>query len=318
MSVYCAQMDVLEDLLGRAHARGSVFAASALRGRQGLAFGDDGRLSLHPVLTGELWCRTGGRTVQARAGEVLILRGGQAFELLTHPEAVAVPLAEALLAAGVAAQGRRLELAGDGPATEFLCGIYTFTGTLCDQLVAEVPDVAVVRPRDGSVAAAVDVVRLELQQERAGSSMVLDRMLDVLLVGCLRALWADQLRPPVWAGVPQDPAVGAALRALHARPAHPWTVEELAGIAALSRAALAKRFHAEVGVPPMSYLTRWRMGLARQSLSQDGATLAAVARQVGYASEYAFSAAFKREVGEAPGRWRARQSGGGPPVAAVR
>jgi AraC-like DNA-binding protein len=148
--------------------------------------------------------------------------------------------------------------------------------------------------------------------------MVLDRLLDVLLVGCLRALWADQLRPPVWAGVPQDPSVGAALRALHARPAHPWTVEELARIAGLSRAALAKRFTAEVGAPPMTYLTQWRMGLARQSLGEDGATLAAVARQVGYASEYAFSAAFKREVGEAPGRWRARQNGGPAPLVAAR
>ena len=308
-------MDVLEDLLTRAQARGSVFAASRLHGSHGLRFGDDGRLSLHPVLAGDLWCRTGGRTVRARAGDVVVLRGGQPFDLLTHPEAVPVPLVQALQAAGVPPRSRRLELAGDGPATEFLCGAYTFTGSLCDALVAQVPDVAVVRPVDGSVAAAVELVRLELDQERAGTSMVLDRMLDVLLVGCLRSLWADQLRPPVWAGVPQDPAVGAALRALHARPAHPWTVEELAGVAALSRAALAKRFTAEVGAPPMSYLTQWRMDLARQALTQEGATLAAVARQVGYASEYAFSAAFKREIGEAPGRWRALQTGRARPVA---
>jgi len=311
-------MDVLEDLLTRARARASVFAASSLRGRQGLAFGDDGRLSVHPVLAGELWCRTGGRTVRAEGGDVLILRGGKAFELLTHPDAAAMPLPDALRAAGVLPGGRRLELGGDGPATEFLCGAYTFTGSLCDSLVAGVPEVAVVRPGDGSLAAAVDVVRQELVDDRPGSPMVLDRMLDVLLVGCLRALWADQVRPPVWAGVPQDPAVGAALRALHAEPAHPWTVEELARIAALSRAALAKRFTAEVGAPPMTYLTQWRMGLARQSLSEDRATVAAVARSVGYASEYAFSAAFKREVGEAPGRWRARQSGGTSPLAAAR
>ena len=311
-------MDVLEDLLTRARARGSVFAASALHGQQGLSFDDSGRLSVHPVLSGELWCRTGGRTVHARAGDVLILRGGQAFELLTHPEAVPMRLSEALLAGSEPAQARRLDLAGDGPVTEFLCGAYTFTGTLCDALVAQVPEVAVVRPTDGSVAAAVDLVRQELAHERAGTSMVLDRMLDVLLVGCLRALWVDQPRPPVWAGVPQDPAVGAALRALHAQPAHPWTVEELAGVASLSRAALAKRFTAEVGAPPMTYLTQWRMGLARQSLSEDGATLAAVARQVGYASEYAFAAAFKREVGEAPGRWRARQGGLPRPLATAR
>jgi AraC-like DNA-binding protein len=206
---------------------------------------------------------------------------------------------------------------GDGPASEFVCGAYTFAGSLCDRLVAALPDVAVIRPEDGSVAAVVEMVRQELFRERAGGTMVLDRLLDVLLVGCLRALWADQLRPPVWAGVPQDPAVGAALRALHGQPAHPWTVEELAAVASLSRAALAKRFSAEVGMPPMTYLTQWRMGLARQALSEDGATLSAVAGQIGYASEYAFAAAFKREVGESPGRWRARQTGATSVVAAA-
>jgi AraC-like DNA-binding protein len=310
-------VDVLDDLLTRARARGSLFAASTMSGRHGLLFDGDGRLSVHAVLAGDLWCRTGGRTVHAREGEVVLLRGGQAFELLTHPDAPVVALGD-LCVAAIPAGGRRFELAGDGPTTEFVCGAYTFAGSLCDRLVAALPDVVVIRPQDRSVAAVVALVRSEIDGQGAGGTMVLDRLLDVLLVSCLRALWADQLRPPVWAGVPQDPSVGAALRALHADPAHPWTVEELARIAGLSRAALAKRFTAEVGAPPMTYLTQWRMGLARQSLSEDGATLAAVARQVGYASEYAFSAAFKREVGEAPGRWRSRQTGVPRPLAAAR
>jgi AraC-like DNA-binding protein len=179
-------------------------------------------------------------------------------------------------------------------------------------LVEALPDVAVIGSDDPALAGAVALVRTELTADRPGTSMVLDRLLDVLLVGCLRALWAQQLRPPIWAGVPQDPAVGAALRALHTRPEHPWTVAELAREAALSRAALARRFAAEVGSPPLTYLTDWRMRLAREALMEEGGTLASVARQIGYASEYAFAAAFKREVGDAPGRWRARQFGRAP------
>ena len=306
-------MDVLEDLLTRARARGSVFAASTVRGAWGLAFDDDVRVSVHPVLAGELWCRVRGQVVHARAGDVVLLRGGQGFSLLSAPDAEAVPLQAVLAGAGVPPDGRRLELPGAGPATEFLCGAYSFTGSLCDGLVAALPDVAVVRTDDPALAGAVALVRAELAAERPGTSMVLDRLLDVLLVGCLRSLWAGQLRPPVWAGVPQDPAVGAALRALHRRPEHPWTVGELAREAALSRAALARRFTAEVGAPPLTYLTGWRMRLAREALLEDGGTLATVARQVGYASEYAFASAFKREVGEAPGRWRARQFGAPTP-----
>jgi AraC-like DNA-binding protein len=302
-------VDVLEDLLTRARARGSVFASSTLRGSWGLSFGHDVRLSVHPVLAGELWCRVGDEVVHARVGDVVLLRGGQQFELLSAPDAEATPLAVVLARAGVPPHGRRLEMLGEEPATEFLCGAYSFSGSLCEGLVEALPAVAVIPTDDPALAAAVALVRAELAADRPGTSMVLDRLLDVLLVGCLRALWADQLRPPVWAGVPQDPAVGAALRALHTRPEHPWTVAELAREAALSRAALARRFTAEVGSPPLAYLTAWRMQLAREALLEDGGTLGAVARQVGYANEYAFAAAFKREVGEAPGRWRARQHG---------
>ena len=307
---------MLEDLLTRARARGSLFAASTLRGPWGLAFGADGRVSVHPVLVGELWCRVGDQLVHARAGDVVLLRGGKRFALLSAPDAAAAPLAVVLAAAGVPPDGRRLELSGDGPVTEILCGAYSFGGSLCEGLINALPDVVVIPAMDPALAAAVELVRTELAADRPGTSMVLDRLLDVLLVGCLRALWAEQLRPPVWAGVPQDPAVGAALRALHTRPEHPWTVAELAREAALSRAALARRFTAEVGSPPLAYLTAWRMRLAREALLEDGGTLAAVARQVGYASEYAFAAAFKREVGEAPGRWRAKQQGKAPAASA--
>jgi AraC-like DNA-binding protein len=305
-------MDVLEDLLIRARARGSVFAASTLRGPWGLAFGDDGRVSLHPVLAGELWCRVGDRVVHAQAGDVVLLRGGQRFDLVSAPDAEAAPLEVVRARANAPAHGRRVELPGEDPPTELVCGAYTFTGTLCDGLVEALPDVAVIRSDDPALAGAVALVRTELMADRPGTSMVLDRLLDVLLVGCLRALWAQQLRPPIWAGVPQDPAVGAALRALHTRPEHSWTVAELAREAALSRAALARRFTAEVGSPPLAYLTDWRMRLAREALMEEGGTLASVARQIGYASEYAFAAAFKREVGDAPGRWRARQFGRAP------
>src|SRR4028118_2111283 len=85
-------MDVLEDLLIRARARGSVFAASTLRGPWGLAFGDDGRVSLHPVLAGELWCRVGDQVVHAQAGDIVLLRGGRRFDLVSAPDAEAAPL----------------------------------------------------------------------------------------------------------------------------------------------------------------------------------------------------------------------------------
>ncbi|MEU6148240.1 helix-turn-helix transcriptional regulator, partial [Streptomyces sp. NPDC047081] len=83
-----------------------------------------------------------------------------------------------------------------------------------------------------------------------------------------------------------------------------WTVADLATEASLSRATFARRFTALLGVAPLTYLIDWRMALAREQLRDSDTGVAAVARSVGYASEFSFAAAFKRHHGVAPGRWR--------------
>lgn len=297
-------MDALADLLGRTAAHGSLFAHTRLHGDWGVRSPPGGRLSVHAVLSGDAWCRrTGQEPVHVPDGHVLLLRGSEPVELLSGLHVPVVPLEQMLAGEGPDATVPH----GEGPGTELICGEYTFRGTLCTELLDALPDSAVVSAADPTVAATLALVSAELGAERAGGRTVLDRLLDVLLVALLRVIWADQLHPPVWAGVPQDPDVAAALRALHAEPARRWTVDALAREARLSRATLARRFAAQVGRPPLAYLTQWRMQLARDALAQ-GDTLAQVARQVGYSSEFAFAAAFTREVGTAPGRWRDAQA----------
>ena len=131
-------------------------------------------------------------------------------------------------------------------------------------------------------------------------------MLDVALVQVLREQFASDVgAAPAWFRAMDDPAVGAALRALHSDPQRPWTVAELAAEASLSRATFARRFGELLGMAPLAYLTDWRMALAREQLRDGDAGLAAIARSLGYASEFSFAAAFKRHAGIAPGRWRA-------------
>jgi AraC-like DNA-binding protein len=155
----------------------------------------------------------------------------------------------------------------------------------------------------------------ELVTDGPGHQTLLDRLLDLLLVGALRAHLADPAAArPGWHRALDDPPVAAALARLHDDPAHPWTVAALAAEAGLSRAAFARRFAAAVGQPPLGYLTHWRMRLAEERLRDPGTTLAAVAREVGYGSEFAFSAAFKRERGVAPAVWR--RAGRAAPAAA--
>jgi AraC-like DNA-binding protein len=303
-------VDVLSDLLSRARARGAVFAHSTLHPPWGLALGDDAPLAVHAVIRGEVWLRTPGGELRLSAGDVALVprtRDRTGHAIAHAPGAPTVPLAGALAAMAVPGRPRRFVNAGEGGATEVMCGAYAFDGDLCDTLLSALPPAAVVRAGDGGpgLRATLNLLADELAGDGPGHQTVLDRLLDLLLVHALRAHLADPAAArPGWHRALDDPPVAAALARLHDDPARAWTVASLAAEAGLSRAAFARRFAAAVGEPPLAYLTRWRMRLAEELLRRPGTTLAGVALAVGYASEFAFSAAFKRERGLAPAAWR--------------
>lgn len=139
--------------------------------------------------------------------------------------------------------------------------------------------------------------------------MVLDRLLDLVLVAVQRWWFAErQSAGPPWYQAHADPVVGQALRLMENDPAADWTVARLAGATGLSRAAFARRFSELVGESPMTFLTGWRLALAADLHIEPGATVAAVSRRVGYATPFAFSAAFERVHGVSPHQHRARST----------
>jgi len=155
------------------------------------------------------------------------------------------------------------------------------------------------------IAAVVSLLASELGTRDAGARAAVARLLDLLLIHAVRA-WsagaADQR--PSWLRALNDPIIARALAALHARPDEPWTIELLGAEVHLSRATLARRFTELVGEPPLTYLTRWRMDLAARRLNDTTEPVEAIARGVGYRSEYAFNRAFSRHRGQPPGRYR--------------
>jgi AraC-like DNA-binding protein len=153
--------------------------------------------------------------------------------------------------------------------------------------------------------ASVRYALAEARSPRPGGAGVLAKLAEVLFIEVLRLYMNEQVdgRRGWLAGV-GDRIVGAALNALHARPAHAWTLEELARAAATSRSVLAERFMHLVGSSPMQYLTQWRMLLAANLLSCSNAPLARIAEDVGYQTDTAFSRAFRREFGAPPAAWR--------------
>lgn len=196
----------------------------------------------------------------------------------------------------------------DDLSAAFFCGAYRFEGDLCGSLLEALPPRLLLRPAPGStLRATMDLLAREMLRDDPGQQALLDRLLDVALVQILREhLTSCAGDAPGWFRAASDARIDAALSALHADPAHQWTVAELAEHALMSRSAFARHFTEIVGVAPLTYLSGWRMALARERLRDDGASLAAVGRSLGYASEFSFAAAFKRHHGTAPGRWRAR------------
>ena len=186
---------------------------------------------------------------------------------------------------------------------EFLCGAYRLEHGRAPQYLRALPDLIAVSPdydRYPEMRALVELLKAEAGQARPGGGATLRSLLDLILVQVLRQ-WHEQhdALPST-----DDPAIAAALRQIHEHPQRPWTVGGLSDVAGLPRTAFTKRFTTVVGQPPMSYLISWRLGRGARLLRETDASLATIARQVGYSTEFAFSGAFRREYGVAPGQFR--------------
>jgi AraC-like DNA-binding protein len=301
-------MDVLTDLLQRSSARGAAFSRTTAHGDWGLRFGGGAALAVHVVVEGEMhvWTTQPERAVRLLPGDIALVREPAAQHLAHTPGAACRPAAEVMGPGAGVSHAMSLGKPSDGPRATFFCGAYRFEGDLCQSLLAALPDLLPMRPAAGStLRATLDLLAGEMLRDEPGQQTLLDRLLDVALVQILREyLTSRDDAAPGWFRASADERIGAALRALHADPAHAWTVAELAEVAALSRSAFARQFTELVGLAPLAYLNDWRMALARERLRDTEARLAAIADALGYASEFSFAAAFKRHHGVAPGRWR--------------
>jgi transcriptional regulator GlxA family with amidase domain len=186
-----------------------------------------------------------------------------------------------------------------------------------DLIARLIPPVVHVRGHEVSAGRLGDLLRLigdEAMTERPGRSLILGRLLETLLVEALRSGSAPLAKDGqgLMAGL-AEPRIGQALQLLHQDAAKPWTVAHLARAVGMSRSALAERFTRTVGLPPMDYLARWRMTLARNALTSSGLSMNDIAEMAGYQSVSAFSTAFRRVNGVSPTAYvRDRQTDAGP------
>jgi AraC-like DNA-binding protein len=266
----------------------------------------------HLITQGECYVELAGQSpIHLTAGDAVLFPQGDAHRMMSEPGLA--PASGARLATVLSRRPRQLAYGGGGTVTRLICGYLACDDRLARLLLTGLPQVVKVNVRGSDAGiwleASVRYALAEARSPRPGGAGVLAKLAEVLFIEVLRLYMNDQHAGRTgWLAAVSDRIVGAALSALHGRPAHAWTLEELARVSGTSRSVLAERFQDLVGSSPMQYLTQWRMVLAAGLLSRSNAPLARIAEDVGYQTDTAFIRAFRREFGAPPATWRRSQA----------
>jgi AraC-like DNA-binding protein len=303
-------MDTFSGLLDAPRARGAFALRVVMQSPWALRILAESPLTLIAGVKGILWVvPDNGKPVRIGPGDIAVTRGPDHYNVADSPTTTptvvihpgqhccdrdGTPLAEQMM--------HDVRTWGNDPHgdTVFIVGAYEHLSDISDRLLRALPPVLALNGKDWE-SPLIPLLCDEVIKDEPGQAAVLDRLLDLLLTAVLKAWFAQQAQnSPTWPRLHGDRIVEKALNIMHERPTHPWTLDALAAEAGASRASLARRFQELVGEPPITFLKNWRMALAADLLCQPGETVGTVAEKVGYATPFAFSAAFKRVRGVSP------------------
>jgi AraC-like DNA-binding protein len=303
-------MDVLADVLAVTRLGTIVVAQAELVPPWGLEIDPIAEAHVHVVLRGSCYLRTAGEPshVHLGSGDVVLIRGGVGHSICDDPKTKPAPHQQVL-------EAMRGRLAALPPAlanetTLVFCAKLLFQGSGSHPLTSLLPPLIHLPARAAQQHTQLQLLLQLLRQEVAdggsGTELVVPRLVDSLLVFVVRAwLTGQPLAAGGWFSALRDPHLSQALSLMHEQPQRAWSLEELAREVGQSRATFARRFLDLVGETPVAYLTRWRMCLAAKLLSETTLSLEEIAPRVGYQTAAAFSRAFRRSLGSAPGHFRA-------------
>lgn len=202
-----------------------------------------------------------------------------------------------------------LSFGGPGARTEMICGVLVFQHPLAIKLLGILPSYIVIR-RDAEMTSNIignisSLLKAETKNIGVGAEGVIARLSDILVITAMRQYLLELNDEKVgWLGALEDDRIGNALKIIHETPDHHWSLEEIAKKVGMSRTSFAQQFKRLVGNTPMEYLTEWRMSLAYSKLQLSKDSILAIALDIGYQSEAAFSRAFKKVIGQSPNEIR--------------
>lgn len=293
-------MDALTPVLRQLRLRTNIFLHADFCDVWAVDTSGQKKATFHVVAHGDCWLHfaDGEAPILLRAGDLLVLPRDKPHRISSEPTPPGpdVPLNRPAVDEHAAG------------STGLICGYFEFESRAWNPIIEALPEAIVLHRSQDSGTESIDtLIRLMIDEAgnaQSGADVMLDRLGDALFILVVRAVMRHESLDPGYLAALADRKLALAFHAMHADPSHPWTLDTLGQAAGMSRAAFASRFHQKVGMTPLNYLTRWRMQLAREWLNDPNLAMIDIAERIGYASEPAFSRAFKREFGLTPGASR--------------
>jgi len=313
-------MDVLADVLQAMSLRSQVkfsMELSAPWGFEAPSFADNAVFYI--VKRGSCYLESENIVgpIALAGGDLVMLPHGGKHILRDKPDSPVHSLAECARACINHPGHQSFAYGGGGPITVLVAGQFIVENEIMKSFISSLPALIHLHDKyEHNIETTLKWMALETHSDNPGSKVILSHLTDILFIQILRDFMAQYKdskecqNATGWLRAMADPDMGRAFELIHDKPQHHWTVAELAEQVHMSRTAFSVRFSQLCGMPPLSYLTRWRMIKAGEMLSQSNASIYEIASNVGYESEAAFSKAFKREMGAAPGSYRKIKSQG--------
>lgn len=302
--------DPLGEVLHLLRLTGALYCRAELTAPWGIDMPPiEGCMMFHVVIAGQCLLEVdGGESCVLRQGGLALIPHGTGHRMRSAKTAKAEPLFD-IPVERISDRYEIMRHGGGGDFTQTICVVVRYEHAAAEHLVALLPRVLQIDTwaddGDDWLRSTLRFISREAKGLKPGGETVITRLADILVVQVIR-LWIDSAPEPEqgWLAALRDEQIGRALTLIHRHPERAWTVASLAKEASMSRSGFSARFTSLVGHSAMRYLLQWRMQLARTQLRATSEPLSVIADRLGYQSEAAFSRAFKRVFGVAPGRIR--------------
>jgi len=300
-------MDALSDVLDSLKLKGVVYQKIRFTAPWGVAIAQDQYSQFWRLLKGTCYVSIPGEEIiKMNEGDFILVPHGAAHRILGHPNNASVPSAQYVKAL----QNGQPLFQGNDEETLLIGGHFEFTSPVLHPFIQSLPKVIKINSHQNEIRLWLEqsaaFMNEELSTGRAGSSVILGRLAEVIFILIIRAYIEEAEVGRGFLRAIKDPKISTSLNYMHTAPEKEWTLEQLAAAAGMSRSLYCKEFKRLLGETPLVYLTNWRILKSKEFLLENKENISEIAEKVGYQSEAAFNRLFKSKVGETPASYRRR------------